>query len=104
MKTTTNTYHRDKFIQSEKLCTLREFVEMNRLKPGQKLLIGKVESSREQSELHLDTDILYVGNCTPIHELTSYFENGNNYFKLENTKWNFHHPRMDKFVLEIHTF
>lgn len=94
METTTNTYKNNKFIQSEKCCTLGEFVKMGRLKPGQNLFIGFVET-RLGKECHYNTESIWIGDATVYHEPSA---NDGGF------GWNFNNPVMNKFVLEINLY
>lgn len=79
--------------RQEKLCTLLEYVQMSRLEPGHKLLLVEITKDASGRECSCNAETLYVGNCTPyIQPTTSDGEEG----------WDYSHPRMKKFVLEIH--
>lgn len=87
----TTVFGRNK-TRHEKLCTLLEYVQMGRLEPGTRLHIVEIGevNGRECSK---NTETLYVGNCTPyMQPSTSDGEEG----------WDWKHPRMSKFVLEVH--
>lgn len=49
-------------IRQEKLTTLREFIEMNRMRVGQK--ISLIEITDEATGAHTMPITLFVGNCT----------------------------------------
>lgn len=75
----------------EKLCSMREYVEMGRLSPGQKLLIGEVGSEGES----YNTETIWVGNATPFHRpSTSDAEIG----------WPYDDELMKLYVLEVEVF
>ena len=88
----TTIFSRNK-ARHEKLCTLLEYLKMGRLEPGQKILIAEVKKDVNGREHSSHTETLYVGNCTPyIQPSTSDGGEG----------WDWKHPRMSKFVLEVH--
>ena len=93
---TTKLYHNDKLVHSEKLCTLLEWVSsLNRLEPGQKIYIGDIINDSNGKECSTNTEILYVGDCTPYHQPS---------LGDDEIGWDYKHPRMKKFVLEVYTY
>jgi len=97
MKATTDTYQKNELISKEKLCTLQEFVEMGRLTVGQKLIIGEIIVKPDCiDEIHsTNRENLHIGDCTLYHQP----DDG-----CCEVGWDNNHPRMKKFVLEIHTW
>lgn len=77
----------------EKPCTLLEYLKMNRLKPGQKLYIAEIKPDASGTECSSNSEIIYVGNCTPYHQPNT--DSG-------NEGWDWNHSRMSKFVLEVY--
>lgn len=90
---TLNLYNRgeDRLVRSEKVCTLEEFISMNRLAPGQILLIADLEVGNNTIS-HKNSETIIVGNCTPYHE-PSTSDGG--------IGWNNNHSRMKKYVIEV---
>ncbi len=89
---TTNIYIEGGHARSEKLCTLLEYVQMNRLEPGTMLHIGDV-SVDGIVQTTLNTETFWVGHATPYHApSTGDGEIG----------WDYNHPWMKKFVLEVY--
>lgn len=80
----------EKLIRSEKLCTLREFLEMNRLKIGQSLYLAEIDEQGRSK----NSETIFIGDATPYTQPTTASEEG----------WDYNHPRMKKFVLEIREY
>lgn len=81
-------------MRQEKDCTLKEFIQMGRLKPG--LLIFLVNrKSLGDKFVHIDGETIVVGNCTPYIQPSEH-DGG--------IGWDFNHPRMEKIVTEVHEF
>ena len=82
----------DKVIRQEKLVTLKEYVEMGRLEPGQLVYVCEVDFEKNT---HTNSETLIVGNCMPsIQPTTSDCGVG----------WDLAAPIMKKYVLEVHLF
>lgn len=91
----TNFYHNQNFVRSEKLCTLTEFVEMDRLAPGQKILVAEVGKDKAGGSFSTNSETFWVGDCTPFEGPNQKSEDG----------WNERiFPMMKKYVIEVHTF
>lgn len=87
---TTNSYVNGELLCREKLCTLKEYVQMERVKPGRKLLLGDVKDG-----VHSNTETIWIGDATPYHAPST---NDGGF------GWDYNAPIMKKFVLEIHTY
>jgi hypothetical protein len=72
----------------EKLCTLLEWLQTDRLKIGQKIYLATIVE-----DIASNHETLYVGNCTPYHQPNE--DSG-------DEGWDWQHPRMSKFVLEVY--
>lgn len=95
MKHTTDIYDtKGNLIRSEKLCTLLDYVKMERLKPGQELFIGGVKEE-DGIECSFGTESIWIGLATPFHKPS---ENDG------EIGWNYNNPRMNKFVLEVYCY
>lgn len=86
----TLTYQHGKFVRREKLCTLREFLELDRLKVGQCILIGNINLDSGNSS---NTMTIWIGDATLYHEPST---NDGGF------GWDYEHPNMNKYVLEVH--
>jgi hypothetical protein len=86
---TTNTYC-EKIIQ-EKLCTLEEYIKMNRLEAGQIILLGRID----KNDCSYNGQTLIVGNCTPSSQPSA---------KDYGSEWNFDAELVKLYVLEVHKF
>jgi len=91
---TTNIYHKERLIRQEKLCNLREFIQMGRLKPGQCIFIGDV-IAKKNGEIHTNTETIWIGDATPYHKPST---NDGGF------GWDFEDFIMDKFVLEVYEY
>lgn len=90
----TTVYNKDK-IRQEKICTLLEYLQMGRLQPGQKLHIVEIGKDSIGRECSSNAETLYVGNCTIYHQPNE--DSGDD-------GWDWNHPRMKKYVLEVYEF
>ena len=96
MAITTNTYKNNQFIQSEKLCTLREFRAMSRFRAGQRILIGDV-IKKDKEEFSTNTESFWIGEATPHHEPSA----NDGGFGWDSWDRN---GLLDKFVLDIYIY
>ena len=92
---TTNTYRKGEFSHSEKLCTLKEYVQMGRLKPGSKLLLGEIRKDIDDREVSTNTRSIWIGDAT-IHHMPCKND--------AHVGWPEDHPLMQKFVLVINDY
>ena len=93
-----NTFHtsifkKEKWVRSEKICTLKDFLAMGRLKPGQSILIGEISKDSNGREYSCNTEVLYVGNCTPYHQPS---------MTDAEIGWDNNDSRMSKYILEVY--
>ena len=93
MKTTTNTFIQGKLEIREKVCTLKEFIEVDRLKAGHFIFIGEVIVN-DNLEITKNTQSFWVGDCTPFCGPSA----------KTGFQWDLNAPFMKKFVLEIHIY
>lgn len=95
MNFTTDTYLNGQRINQEKLCTLKEFLEMGRLKIGQKLHLAKIEKDKSGVDISFDAEDVWIGDATPYHEPSTHDA---------GFGWDRDSNLCKKFVTEIHTF
>jgi len=90
----TEIYKNEKHVRSEKLMTLREYVSLGRLSPGQCLSLGEVGTDEDNRSYSTNSEELWVGHCTP-----ALGPSANDDFWWPNDL-----PIMKKFVLEVNTY
>ena len=91
---TTDIWHKDMFIRSEGLVTLREYVNMGRVASGQRIMVGEVD---HDTGIISNTKSFWIGDCTPKYQLTDDYVD-------PRTDWMDNAPYMDLYVLEVHSY
>lgn len=76
--------------RQEKLLTLREFIQLNKMRVGQELLL--IEIQDEATGAHTSPIRLFIGNCTFDHQPT---------IGDENSGWDPNSRAMDLYVYEV---
>ena len=84
----TSIYENNVLQHQEKLMTLREFIELDRLRVGQQLYLVEINQTWITS-----------GECVTIGDATVYHEPSDNDCGIG---WSDDNPQMNKYVLEVH--
>lgn len=85
------TFYRDNTLEHrEKLITLREFIELGKLRVGQQLYLVRVDSRQEEIT---DPIFICIGDATPFHQPSD---------NDAGVGWDNNFEHMNKFVIEVH--
>lgn len=79
----------------QKACTLEQYITAGKARPGTYIVIATVKQDKNGKEYCCNAEHIWIGNCTPYHE-PSTSDGG--------FGWGTDHPRMKKFVIEIHNY